>query len=59
MAPSCRVFRGLVKEVEEGIDRFVSTENVRVLHLAQSATGDPITVTLIVDPSNGSGEDGR
>jgi len=59
MAPSCRVFRGLVKEVEEEINHFLSTENVRVLQLAQSETGDHITVTLIVDPSNGSGEDGR
>jgi hypothetical protein len=48
-----------VKEVEEEINRSLSTENVRVLQLAQSETGDPITVTLIVDPSNGSGEDGR
>ena len=26
MASSCRVFRGLVKEVEEEINHFVSTE---------------------------------
>ena len=59
MASSCRVFRGLVKEVEEEINRFLSTANVRVLQMAQSETGDHITVTLIVDPAEGSGGDGR
>ncbi len=59
MASNCRVFRGLVKEVEEEINRFLSTANVRVLQLAQSETGDHITVTLIVDPAEGPGEDGR
>ena len=59
MASSCRVFRGLVREVEEEINRFLSDANVRVLQLAQSETGDHITVTLIVDPSEGPGEDGH
>ncbi len=59
MASNCRVFRGLVKEVEEEINRFLSTANVRVLQMAQSETGDHITVTLIVDPVEGSGWDGR
>jgi hypothetical protein len=58
MASSCRVFRGLVREVEEEINHFLSVENVRVLQLAQSETGDHITVTLIVDPAEGPGEDG-
>ncbi len=59
MASNCRVFRGLVKEVEEEINRFLSSADVRVLQLAQSETGDHITVTLIVDSAEGSGEDGR
>ncbi|MDH3264897.1 MAG: hypothetical protein OEM24_12985 [Paracoccaceae bacterium] len=59
MASHCRIFRGLVREVEEEINRFLSTANVRVLQLAQSETGDHITVTLIVDSAEGSGEDGR
>ena len=58
MVSSCRVFRGLVKEVEEEINHFLSTANVRVLQMAQSETGDHITVTLIVDPAEGPGEDG-
>ena len=59
MALSCRVFRGLVKEVEEEINHFLSTANVRVLQLAQSETGDHISVTLLVDSTEGSGEDER
>ena len=59
MASSCRVFRGLVKEVEEEINRFLSAADVRVLQLAQSETGDHITVTVIVDSLEGHGEDGR
>ncbi len=58
MASSCRVFRGLVKEVEEEINRFLSTASARVLQLAQSETGDHITVSLIVDPAEDSGGDG-
>jgi hypothetical protein len=59
MISNCRVFRGLVKEVEEEINHFLTTAGVRVLQLAQSETGDHITVTLIVDSSEGPGEDGR
>jgi len=58
MASSCRVFRGLVKEVEEEVNHFLSTAKVHVLQLAQSETGDHITVTLIVDSAEGPGGDG-
>jgi len=59
MASTCRVFRGLVREVEEEINRFLSVANVRVLQLAQSETGDHITITLIIDSAEGPGEDAR
>jgi hypothetical protein len=49
MALRCLVFRGLVKEAEEDINKFLSSHEVRVLHMAQSETGDHISVTLIVD----------
>jgi hypothetical protein len=49
----------LVKEVEEEVNCFLSAGNVRVLQLAQSETGDHISVTLIVDSAEGSGEDER
>ena len=45
----CRVFRGLVREAEEDINKFLSTHEVRVLHMAQSETGDHVSVTLIVE----------
>ena len=56
MALCCRVFRGLVKEAEEEINKFLSTHEVRVLHMAQSETGDHISVTLIVDEPDLLGE---
>ena len=57
MALRCRLFRGLVKEAEEDINKFLSTHEVRVLHMAQSETGDHISVTLIVDEPDLLGED--
>ena len=53
MAIRCAVFRGLVKEVEEEINKFLSTHEVRVLHMAQSETGDHISITLILDDPEG------
>jgi hypothetical protein len=58
MALRCCVFRGLVKEAEEEINKFLLSHEVRVLHMAQSETGDHISVTLIVeepDPLAGEG----
>jgi hypothetical protein len=47
MAVRCIVVRGLVKEVEEEINKFLSTHQVNILHMAQSETGEYISVTLI------------
>jgi hypothetical protein len=49
MALRCRVFRGLVKEVEEDINKYLTTHETTVLHMAQSETGDHLSVTLLVD----------
>ena len=49
MALRARVFRGLVKEVEEDINKFLSTHEVRVLHMAQSESGVHISVSLILE----------
>ncbi len=49
MALRCIVVRGLVKEVEEDINKYLSTHEVRVLHMAQSETGDHLSITLILD----------
>ncbi|MCC6640985.1 MAG: hypothetical protein IT386_07460 [Deltaproteobacteria bacterium] len=49
MALRCVVVRGLVREVEEDLNKFLSANEVRVLHMSQSETGNHITITLIVD----------
>jgi len=54
----CRVFRGLVKEAEEDINKFLSTHLLHLLHMAQSESGDHISVTLIyqeLDPLSDRG----
>jgi hypothetical protein len=54
----CRVFRGLVKEAEEEINKFLSTHVLHLLHMAQSESGDHISVTLIyqeLDPLSDRG----
>jgi hypothetical protein len=43
------VFRGLVKEVEEEINHFLSNHEVRVVHMAQSESGNHISVTLLLE----------
>jgi len=45
----CVIVRGLAKEAEEDLNKFLSTHDVRILHMAQSESGDHISVTLIVD----------
>jgi hypothetical protein len=39
----------LVKEAEEDINKFLSSHEVRVLHMAQSESGVHVSVTLIVE----------
>ncbi len=58
MGLRCLVIRGLVKEAEEEINKYLSTHKVRVLHMAQSETGDHISVTLIVEEPGHLPEDG-
>ncbi len=49
MQVRCRVFRGLSREAEEDVNKYLSSHAVRVVHLAQSESGDHITITLIVE----------
>ena len=58
MALRCLMIRGLVREAEEEINKFLSTHEVRVLHMAQSETGDHISVTLIVEESEALPKEG-
>ena len=50
MAVRCLVVRGLVKEVEEDINKFLETHEVNILHMAQSEAGEYVSVTLIYEP---------
>jgi hypothetical protein len=49
MALRCLVVRGLVKEVEEEINKFLATHHVNVVHMAQSEHGEYLSVTLLYD----------
>jgi hypothetical protein len=50
MALRCIVVRGLVKEVEEDMNKFLATRpDLRVLHMAQSETGDHLSISLIYE----------
>jgi hypothetical protein len=44
-----RLFRGLVKEVEEDVNKYLETQEVRILHVAQSESGDHVSLTLIIE----------
>ena len=43
----CLVVRGLVKEAEEDINKFLAMHDVNVLHMAQSEHGEYISITLL------------
>jgi len=58
MALHCHIFRGLVKEAEEDVNKYLSTHHVRVIHMAQSETGDHITLSLIVEEPDALPEEG-
>jgi hypothetical protein len=49
MALRCLVVRGLVKEVEEDINKFLTTHHVNVLHMTQSEHGEYLSITLLYD----------
>jgi len=48
----------LVKEAEEEINKFLTTHRVNVLHMAQSESGDHVSVTLIVEEPKPLSEEG-
>jgi hypothetical protein len=57
MSLRCKVVRGLPKEVEEELNKFLATSEVRVLHMSQSETGNHISITLIVEDPDPLGRD--
>ena len=58
MALRVKIFRGLVKEAEEDINKYLMTHEVRVVHLAQSETGNHISVTMVLEDPEPLPDDG-
>jgi hypothetical protein len=58
MALRVKIFRGLVMEAEEDINKYLMANEVRVLHLAQSESGNHISVTMLVEEPEPLPEDG-
>ncbi len=46
----CMVFRGLPKEVEEDVNKFLEATSVQVCHVVQSESGDHVTLTVFYEP---------
>jgi hypothetical protein len=49
MATKCLVLRGLAKEVEEDLNKFLAQHDVQILHATQSSTGEYISLTVIYE----------
>ena len=50
MALRCVVVRGLVKEAEEEVNKILSTHpDLHITHMAQSESGDHVSITLIFE----------
>ena len=47
MALRALVVRGLPKEVEEELNKFLTTRPVSVVHMTQSEHGEYVTITLL------------
>lgn len=59
MTITCRVLRGLAREVEEDVNKLLAIAGTQLVHVAQSESGDHITVTLFLElPERNEGEDG-
>jgi hypothetical protein len=47
----CIVFRGLPKEVEEDMNKFLESTQVQIQQVLQSESGDHVTLTLFYELS--------
>ena len=45
----CVVFRGLPKELEEELNKFLEATPCEIQHVLQSESGDHITVTVLYE----------
>lgn len=51
----CKVFRGLPKEVEEEITKFLEVTPCQVQFVTQSESGDHLSVTILYEPDESVG----
>jgi hypothetical protein len=58
MSLRCLVVRGLGKEVEEEINKFLESQPLRVVHMAQSEHGEYLSVTLLYESLPGPAPEG-
>jgi len=49
MTMKCLVVRGLAKEVEEDLNKFLAQHDVQILHMTQSSTGEYISLTIVYE----------
>ena len=54
----CAVFRGLPKEVEEEVNKFLASLPGTIHHILQSESSDHVTITVLyeMDPTGGLDE---
>jgi hypothetical protein len=45
----CRVFRGLPKEVEEDVNKFLEMSPCQIQHVLQSESENHVTITLFYE----------
>ena len=47
--PRCVVFRGLPKELEEDVQKFLESTLCQIQHVVQSESGDHVTLTIFYE----------
>lgn len=56
----CVVFRGLVKELEEQVNKFLESTPCVIQHVLQSESGDHVSLTIFYEPDlQEDGPEGR
>ena len=49
MSQRCLVVRGLAKEVEEDLNKFLASHDIHILHMTQSKHAEYISITLLYE----------
>ena len=54
----CVVLRGLPKELEEQVNKFLETTMCTLHYVVQSESGDHVSLTILYEPDRQEGEPG-